>query len=82
MLNANGYFDGNTIRTFDSVNAKKNQKVIITFLDEFIDEPRPQKKTARGILNEFARTDIPNIEKHEKDAWREAAEKKHANSGR
>ena len=82
MLNANGYFDGNTIRTFDSVNAKKNQKVIITFLDEFIDEPSPKKNTAKGILSEFARTDIHNIEKLEKDAWRESAEKKHANSRR
>ena len=43
-------------------------------------EKDPQEKTARGILHEFARTDIPNIEKLEKDAWREAAEKKHANS--
>jgi len=80
MLNANGYFDGNTIRTFGSVNGKKNQKVAIIFLDEFIDEPCPQKKTARGILHEFARTDIPNIEKQEKEAWREVAEKKYANS--
>jgi len=79
MLRTDGYFDGNTIKTFRSVNAKKNQKVVITFLDEFVDEPNT-KKTARGILNEFARVDIPNIEKLEKEAWREAAEKKYENS--
>ncbi|MCL2633433.1 MAG: hypothetical protein FWD34_02840 [Oscillospiraceae bacterium] len=77
MLNADGYFDGNTIRTFDRVTAKKNQKVVITFLDEFVDEPVLRKKTARGILNEFAKTDIPNIEDLEKNAWGKAAEKKH-----
>jgi len=77
MLSIDGYFDGNTIQVFNNVPAKKNQKVVITFLDEFVEESR--NKTARGILSEFAKPDTENIEKLEKEAWKEAAEKKHEN---
>lgn len=42
MLALNGYYDGKQIQTFEQVHAKKNQKLIITVLDEFIEE-KPQK---------------------------------------
>lgn len=35
-----GYFDGNTVKTDEPIIAKKNQKVSVTVLDEFIDEPK------------------------------------------
>lgn len=36
MIAVNGYFDGNMIRTLEKLNARKNQRVIITLLDEEI----------------------------------------------
>ena len=49
MLALQGYYDGSSVKTLEKINAKKNQKVIITVLDEFIDEiPRN---------NGFGRTD-------------------------
>lgn len=38
MLALQGYYDGSSVKTLEKINAKKNQKVIITVLDEFIDE--------------------------------------------
>ena len=47
-----GYYDGNMVRTLEKIHAKKNQKLIITVLDEFMDESdsKDEKKSARGIL--------------------------------
>ena len=38
MVSLNGYYDGNTVQTLEKIQAKKNQKVIITILDEFIEK--------------------------------------------
>ncbi|MDY6243337.1 MAG: hypothetical protein SPL63_01900 [Roseburia faecis] len=38
MLALQGYYDGTMVRTLEKINAKKNQKLIITVLDEFMDE--------------------------------------------
>ncbi len=38
MLALQGYYDGNMVRTLEKIHAKKNQKLIITVLDEFMDE--------------------------------------------
>lgn len=38
MLVLNGYFDGNTVRTFEPIVAQKNQKVTLTVLDDFVEE--------------------------------------------
>ena len=35
MLALQGYYDGNTVQTLEKIQAKKNQKLIITILDEF-----------------------------------------------
>ena len=48
MLVANGYFDGDSIKTFENFKAQKNQKVIITVLDEFVNE----QKSAFGLLKD------------------------------
>ena len=43
----------------EKINAKKNQKVIITVLDEFIDEiPRNNGGSARGSLSKYANVDL------------------------
>lgn len=74
MLALNGYYDGKQIQTFEQVHAKKNQKLIITVLDEFIEE-KPQKTStsARGSLSKYANTNLWN---KENNAWNEMAGKK------
>lgn len=70
------YFDGNTVKTLGNVKLKKNQKLIITVLDEFLDDV-PKKETgksARGILSKYANNDLLE---EENTAWEKAvAEKK------
>ena len=38
MLALEGYYDGKTIQPLEKINAKKNQRLIITVLDDFISE--------------------------------------------
>lgn len=57
MVSLNGYYDGNTVQTLEKIQAKKNQKVIITILDEFIEESSSKIRTtesARGSLAKYA----------------------------
>ena len=49
MLALNGYYDGKQIQTFEQVHAKKNQKLIITVLDEFIEEKPQNPKSNYAI---------------------------------
>lgn len=59
MLALQGYYDGSSVKTLEKINAKKNQKVIITVLDEFIDEiPRNNEGSARGSLSKYANVDL------------------------
>lgn len=54
-----GYYDGETIQTLGTIHAEKNQKVIITVLDEFVEEPPAVKgHSARGLLSEYADTGL------------------------
>lgn len=56
MFAVEGYYDGENIKTVEKIQAKKNQKLIITILDEFVEEP-PQKEkpqTVRGMLAKYA----------------------------
>ena len=48
MLALNGYYDGSTVQTMEKIPAKKNQRVIITVLDEFIEEV-PKKKEVLSL---------------------------------
>ena len=79
MLAVHGYFDGNTIKTFEKVSAKPNQRVIITFMEEFIEEPTRENtpKSVRGILSAYA---DPDLAAKEKGAWERAVEEKHGTS--
>lgn len=38
MLALEGYYDGKVIQTIQRIQARKNQKLIITILDEFVEE--------------------------------------------
>ena len=72
------YFDGNTVKTLGNVKLKKNQKLIITVLDEFLDGV-PKKETgksARGILSKYANNDLLE---EENTAWEKAVAEKYGN---
>ena len=57
---------------------QKNQKVIITILDEFIEEvPAVKKGSARGSLSEYAN---PELLKEESSAWEKAVFEKYGNA--
>lgn len=51
MLVANGYFDGDNFKTFEPILVQKNQKIVLTLLDEFINNQSP-KKSAFGSLKD------------------------------
>ena len=72
------YFDGNTVKKLGNVKLKKNQKLIITVLDEFLDDMPKKKmgKSARGILSKYANNDLPE---EENTAWEKAIVKKKIN---
>lgn len=50
MVVMDGYFDGNAVRTFEPIVANKNQKVRLTFLDEY--ETSTDKKSMFGSLKD------------------------------
>lgn len=80
MLALQGYFDGNEVRMLEQIHAQKNQKLIITILDEFIDESSlkdSRKLSARGILSKYAN---PKLQKEEESAWEKAVEEKYGNA--
>ncbi len=79
MLAIEGYYDGEIVRTVEKIQAKKNQKLIITVLDEFVEE-LPKKKsvqTARGMLAKYA---DPKLRELEKSAWEKAVVEKYGNA--
>ena len=46
MLALEGYYDGENVQALGNIQARKNQKLIITVLDEFIEE-LPKKKSVQ-----------------------------------
>lgn len=79
MLALEGYYDGETVRTLGKIHAQKNQKLIITVLDEFIEEFPPKKNvyTARGMLAKYAN---PKLREQETMAWEKAVVEKYGNA--
>lgn len=75
MLAVKGYFDGVSIKPLEKIIAKPNQKVIITIIDDFIEqeEIKPQKGL-RGILAKYA---DKNLAKKEKEAWESSVREKY-----
>lgn len=67
MLAIEGYYDGATIRLPETFTAKRNQRVIVTLLDEFVRPKTVTKKTSvRGVLARYA---DPKLQEKEKGAW-------------
>lgn len=78
MLALQGYYDGNAVQTLEKIQAKKNQKLIITVLDEFIEEvPEVRMHSARGSLAEYADS---RLLKEENSAWEKAVIEKYENA--
>lgn len=78
MLALQGYYDGQKIQTLEAIQAEKNQKVIITVLDEFAEEmPAKKEHSARGLLSEYADT---GLWEKEKTAWEKAVAEKYADA--
>ncbi|MBD5137448.1 MAG: hypothetical protein HDT39_16125 [Lachnospiraceae bacterium] len=58
-----GYYDGIAVQTLEKIQAKKNQKLIITILDKFIDElPEVKIHSARGSLSKYAIKNVGNLQ--------------------
>ena len=74
MKSINGYFDGSVVRPLEKVEAKQNQKVIITLTDEFIDKNQLDGDNAKGILSKYAN---PALIGEEEGAWERAVAEKH-----
>ena len=71
-----GYFDGHSIRTSEKIRAGRNQKVRITILDEYMDEPAAVRQPGcRGILSAYA---DPARQEQESAAWEAAAVEKNS----
>lgn len=78
MLALQGYYDGQKIQTLEAIQAEKNQKVIITVLDEFVEEmPVRTGHSARGLLSGYADT---GLWEKEKTAWEKAVAEKYADA--
>lgn len=74
MLALRGYYDGNSVQVLEEIQAKKNQKLVITILDEFMEEePEDQAYSARGSLSRYAN---PDMIKEEGSAWEKAVVEK------
>lgn len=67
MIAVNGYFDGNVIQTLEKLNARKNQRVIITLLDEEIQTDYIERKTS--VAGALARYANPRLIPMEDGAW-------------
>lgn len=79
MFALQGYYDGNAVQTMEKIRAQKNQKLIITILDEFIEEipVQREKKSARGLLEKYAN---PAMRDQEETAWEKAIVEKYENN--
>lgn len=79
MLALEGYFDGVSVKAIGKIQAKKNQKLIITILDEFVEEiPREEKpQTARGMLAKYADA---SLREQEASAYEKAVVEKYGNA--
>ncbi len=78
MLAVQGYYDGMTIKPFEKITAKPNQRVIITIMDEFIEPASSHSnKGMRGVLSQYA---DPALLEKEKGAWERAMVDKYGNA--
>ncbi len=74
MLVLPAYYDGNSVKTVDDYKFSKNQKLMITVLDEAEEKKINEIKSLRGSLSKYA---DPNLIENEKIAWGKAMGEKH-----
>lgn len=74
MLVLPAYFDGETVKTVDNYKFSKDQKLMITVLDEAEETKINGIKTLRGSLSKYAN---PKLIEKEKSAWSVAAGEKY-----
>ena len=74
MLVLPAYYDGNSVKTVDDYKFSKNQKLMITVLDEDEEKKINEIKSLRGSLSKYA---DPNLIENEKTAWGKAMGEKH-----
>ena len=74
MLVLPAYFDGKTVKTVDNYKFSKDQKLMITVLDEEEEKKINGIKTLRGSLSKYAN---PKLIEKEKSAWSVAAGEKY-----
>ena len=74
MLVLSAYFDGETVKTVDNYKFSKDQKLMITVLDEAEETKINGIKTLRGSLSKYAN---PKLIEKEKSAWSVAAGEKY-----
>jgi len=79
MLALEGYYDGENVQTLGKIHAQKNQKLIITILDEFVEE-LPKKKSAQTVRGMLAKYADPNLRDQEESAWEKAVLEKYGNA--
>ena len=74
MLVLSAYYDGDNVKTVEDYKFSKNQKLIITVLDDEESEKPTEIKALRGSLAKYSN---PQLKKKEKDAWAMAVGEKH-----
>lgn len=74
MLVLPAYFDGDSVKTVDNYKFSKDQKLMITVLDEEEEKKINGIKTLRGSLSKYAN---PKLIEKEKSAWSVAAGEKY-----
>lgn len=76
MLAVKGFYNGDTFVSIQKIPVKKNQKVIITILDEYIDENKRTTNSIKdfyGILDDQSYLEfsdaLKDCEKVDFDGW-------------
>lgn len=73
MLVLSAYYDGDSVKTVEDYKFSKNQKLMITVLDENEIHKSSEIKVLRGSLSKYSN---PQLIKKEKEAWANAARDK------
>ncbi|MBO7638631.1 MAG: hypothetical protein J6Y16_02805 [Treponema sp.] len=74
MISIPAYFDGNTVRLIGDYTFEKNQKLMITVVEDIKENKSAGIKSLRGCLSKYAN---PDLVPKEKEAWATAMEEKH-----
>ena len=76
MLALKGYFNGKDFIPLENVQIKRNQKVIITVLDEFVSDSESVEKPYKKYVGKLSKEDFNELqeilketEKIDKNEW-------------